>query len=203
METEIGFSAGTLDGSANALGQSAAVSGGSAGDLIIGNGQANSLDGNGGNDVLRGQGGNDQLDGGDGIDRLEGGGGIDLLTGGAGADAFVFNTNFANGHGANDADSVLDFDISEEWFVFVDDFDGQIQVSDGPGASVVLTVRNTGEIIVTGTGVQSLKGADLGGGVFSLTDDPNVIQFVENPDFFLSYRFLDHLPQRPMPGQTP
>ncbi|MBM7069089.1 SGNH/GDSL hydrolase family protein, partial [Actibacterium sp. 188UL27-1] len=186
LQSEIGFIAGTLDGSANALGQSTAVSGGSAGDLIVGNGQANSLDGNGGNDVLRGEGGNDQLNGGDGIDRLEGGSGIDLLTGGAGADAFVFNTDFANGHGANDADSVLDFDFAEDWFVFVDSFDGQIQVTDGPGASVVLTVGSTGEIVVTGSGVQSLKGADLGGGVFSLTDDPNVIQYVDNTDFFLS-----------------
>ncbi|MEO1307271.1 MAG: hypothetical protein AAFV38_04900, partial [Pseudomonadota bacterium] len=186
LETEIGFSGGTLDGTVNSLGQSTAIDGGQAGDFILGNGQANSINGNGGNDVIIGNGGEDILNGGAGIDRLEGGARADVVSGGADADAFIFNTNFATNVGANEVDAVLDFDFSEDWFVFDDSFLGQITVTDGTNGDVVLNVGTTGEINVSGTGLQSLKGADLGGGVFALVEGTDVIIFVEDTNLFLS-----------------
>ena len=53
-----------------------------AGDLIIGDGNANTLSGLAGDDVISGGAGNDTLQGGDGDDILEGGAGNDTLDGG-------------------------------------------------------------------------------------------------------------------------
>jgi Ca2+-binding RTX toxin-like protein len=53
------------------------VTGGTAGDTLIGDGLANTLDGFTGADNLQGMGGNDTLTGGGGKDRLDGGAGLD------------------------------------------------------------------------------------------------------------------------------
>ena len=73
------------------------VTGGSAGDRLIGNALDNVLSGNGGDDTLSGGAGND---------RLIGGAGNDTLTGGAGSDQFVF-TSLADG-----TDTITDFRVT-------------------------------------------------------------------------------------------
>lgn len=80
------------------------VTGGTAADVLVGDGGRNSLyaaggsstsssgdvlRGNGGDDLLAGAGGDDSLMAGTGTDRLGGGGGADRLLGGAGADERV------------------------------------------------------------------------------------------------------------------
>jgi Ca2+-binding RTX toxin-like protein len=57
-----------------------AVLGGKAGDMLVGDGNANKLSGNGGADTIKGKGGADVLDGGTGNDVLVGGGGADIFT---------------------------------------------------------------------------------------------------------------------------
>ncbi len=77
------------------------LTGGSAGDRLIGDSAANvlrgglgadSLGGGGGNDSLFGGEGADTIDGGSGNDTIVGGDGADVLTGGSGSDHFVFNS---------------------------------------------------------------------------------------------------------------
>jgi serralysin len=62
------------------------ANGGKAGDKLVGNKLANTLNGLGGNDSLSGNDGNDKIYGGDGNDVLAGGAGSDYLDGGAGSD---------------------------------------------------------------------------------------------------------------------
>ena len=66
-----------------------AASGGSGGDLIIGNEFANTLQGNGGGDNLFGGSGNDSLDGGAGDDRSFGGLGADTIVDDSGASNYL------------------------------------------------------------------------------------------------------------------
>lgn len=68
------------------------VKGSAFGDLIVGNGAANTLYGGAGSDGLAGGAGNDILYGGDGVDFIRGGFGADILTGGTGADVFLFSS---------------------------------------------------------------------------------------------------------------
>lgn len=79
--------------------------GGSGGDTLIGNEEANRLRGMDGNDMLSGNGGQDTLEGGDGEDmldggseddRLEGGFGNDIIDGGTGFDTVVFSGDRAD-----------------------------------------------------------------------------------------------------------
>ncbi|WP_428929729.1 family 16 glycosylhydrolase [Marinibacterium sp. SX1] len=174
LETEIGYSGGTLDGTALNLGTGQDVEGGSAGDLIGGSDQDNILLGGGGNDVLLGRAGNDTLGGGTGSDRLEGGAGADVLTGGADADVFVFGTDFADG--AAGPDTITDFGDGADRLLIADDFEGLVTVEDH-GSGVRLTLGSAGVIDVEGTSADLLKGADLGGGVFDLTTDTDLALF--------------------------
>ena len=93
------------------------IRGGSGGDMLTGNTEANTLEGGAGVDTLRGGDGDDTLEGGDdgdflygdaGADTLEGGLGedtltggadADTLTGGAGADTYVYRYTNANKDG--------------------------------------------------------------------------------------------------------
>src|SRR5262249_49208151 len=68
------------------------VTGGSGDDLLIGDGQNNTLNGGAGNDILVGNAGNDTLNGGDGNDILIGGAGADTLKGGNGDDLLIGGT---------------------------------------------------------------------------------------------------------------
>ena len=72
------------------------ASGGSAGDVLVGNQWNNALSGRGGDDTLNGLAGNDVLNGGRGADRL---------IGSAGCDAFVF----ADTIGPGEIDRIADF----------------------------------------------------------------------------------------------
>ncbi len=99
-------------------------------DIIVGDGDAETLRGYAGNDVLVGNGGNDYLYGGEGgdwllggagndylygdagDDRLVGGAGNDNLTGGAGADLFVWNYADRGNPGSPATDTVTDFSTS-------------------------------------------------------------------------------------------
>jgi Ca2+-binding RTX toxin-like protein len=65
------------------------VLGGSADDVITGNGYANALAGDSGNDVINGEGGDDRLFGGPGSDRLDAGPGQDYLEGDDGGDVLI------------------------------------------------------------------------------------------------------------------
>jgi Ca2+-binding RTX toxin-like protein len=66
------------------------LSGGAAGDTLIGTAGAERLSAAGGDDALFGGGGDDTLEGGAGDDSLRGGSGDDTLVGGAGTDTAVF-----------------------------------------------------------------------------------------------------------------
>jgi Ca2+-binding RTX toxin-like protein len=59
-------------------------------DVVVGGGQADTINGNDGDDILAGQGGNDQIDGGLENDWIEGNAGNDTLAGGANDDAYFF-----------------------------------------------------------------------------------------------------------------
>ncbi|KIC16241.1 peroxidase family protein [Leisingera sp. ANG-Vp] len=124
--------------------------GGYGNDILLGGGNRDQLRGNEGNDMLdggrgydrlNGGKGNDTLDGGKHDDTLNGGKGDDLLTGGAGSDCFVFRSAQ---HGN---DTITDFELGLDWIkvmgtpkrlLQVTEIDGQLQVSDGAGWSVVL-----------------------------------------------------------------
>lgn len=97
-----------------------AVEGSDGDDLLIGGT---------GRDRLVGNAGNDTLNGGRGDDTLVDGAGVDTLTGGQGRDRFVFNGDPFNGAvpaapepgqipGVNTPDTITDFDIGQDRFVF-------------------------------------------------------------------------------------
>lgn len=95
------------------------ILGGSARDLLVGNGLGNSLSGNDGDDILSGLQGNDSLFGGAGRDEMNGGSnndflfgftGKDTMTGGDGTDQFFYGTNAASETGkGTSADIIMDF----------------------------------------------------------------------------------------------
>jgi Ca2+-binding RTX toxin-like protein len=78
-----GAASGGTEGEGDRLVSIEAATGGSAGDLLIGDGGPNVLDGGAGADLLRGHGGDDELDGGAGSDALLADAGDDELNGGA------------------------------------------------------------------------------------------------------------------------
>jgi Ca2+-binding RTX toxin-like protein len=92
--------------------------GGSANDVLTGDGIANRIEGRDGNDVINGAGGSDTLlgdagddvlSGGDGNDVLQGGAGADTLTGGIGADRFVYMDITDSGTAGGTRDRITDF----------------------------------------------------------------------------------------------
>ena len=81
------------------------LTGGSAADLLVGNGDANVLDGGAGAD---------QIVGGDGADVLIGGAGRDVLVGGGGGDTFVFAAlKELSGTTTSAADEIYDFSTAQ------------------------------------------------------------------------------------------
>ena len=182
LETEIGFSAGTIDGSGIAL-DAVDVIGGDAGDLIIGDAQGNLLDGGGGNDIVRGLDGDDTLSGGAGTDRLAGGAGTDILTGGEGDDSFVFKSDFALN--ASSADAVLDFgDTGNDRLVFEQSLGAATVTDQTDGSGVVITI-NGSDIEVDGADAGLLKGALVSGATYEITSDSSLALFVQDPDVLL------------------
>ncbi|MFA3921026.1 Ig-like domain-containing protein, partial [Ruegeria hyattellae] len=183
LEEEIGFSAGTIEGSGISL-DAVNVIGGEAGDLLIGDAQANLLDGGNGNDVIRGSAGDDSLLGGAGTDRLDGGAGADTLTGGEGDDSFIFGADFALN--AASADAILDFgDQGSDRLVFEQSLGAATVADQLDGTGVVITI-NGSDIDVDGASAGLLKGASLGGGSYEITSDTSLVLFVQDPDILLA-----------------
>lgn len=127
----------TGDGAANRIeggGDNDTLAGGNGNDTLIGDGGKDTLKGGNNNDVLdgvkkndnlKGGAGNDTLLGGEGKDKLDGGGQMDVLIGGVGndklkggadADVFEFFASLLPG----DADTIKDFDLSEDLIRIVD-----------------------------------------------------------------------------------
>jgi Ca2+-binding RTX toxin-like protein len=89
------------------------------GDLLIGDGNANTLSGLGGDDMLVGASGDDPLNGGLGAAFLQGGSENNTLTGGSDSDIFQYIVTAASSAGARDA--ITDFDaLSEAEVIFLD-----------------------------------------------------------------------------------
>ena len=82
------------------------ILGGSANDVLTGDGNTNAIYGYNGNDYLYGEAGDDVLVGGAGFDDLHGGNGNDLLTGGSGDDWFIFDTA---PNATTNTDTITDF----------------------------------------------------------------------------------------------
>ncbi|MBU0801348.1 MAG: hypothetical protein KKA05_10175, partial [Alphaproteobacteria bacterium] len=76
-----------------------AMRGGTADDVLNGQGGADYLYGYGGEDTLYGGTGNDTIDGGNDNDALIGGAGQDILNGGAGNDTYIFADGYGGGTG--------------------------------------------------------------------------------------------------------
>jgi Ca2+-binding RTX toxin-like protein len=74
------------------------------------------INGNEGDDILYGNGGDDIINGEIGNDRISGGVGADQLTGGNDADIFVFKQTEST---TNSLDTILDFTMNEDMFIFV------------------------------------------------------------------------------------
>ncbi len=190
IETEIGLTNGTIDGTAQVLGVGDDLEGGDAGDLIIGSAAANIIQGGGGNDAIRAAAGDDQIFGEDGNDRLEGEAGVDQATGGGGADTFIFGAGFADGHSVGDMDRVLDFGVGADRLALDASFEGEITVTNDAEGGVILAVGDgvgglIGTIAVEGGGASSLRGVDLGGGEFDLAEDDALISFFVDTDYLL------------------
>ncbi len=180
LETEIGFTSGTLEGSWSPL-DAINVIGGDAGDLISGNALANLLDGGAGNDVLRGLAGDDTLAGGLGDDRLTGGAGADEMSGGDGDDVFIFAADFAAGSASPDA--VTDFgDLGADRLVFETALGAGTVTDQSDGSGVVVSIGG-GTVHIDGAYASLLKGNVISGGTFELTTDVNLVTFVDDTDF--------------------
>jgi Ca2+-binding RTX toxin-like protein len=90
------------------------VTGGSGGDIITGDNNAN---------ILIGGGGVDSLTGSNGADRLVGGAGADNLSGGIGADIFVYEQRADGGNAVSGQDLISGFSVGEaDKFAFDDGF---------------------------------------------------------------------------------
>ncbi|MGO4524854.1 calcium-binding protein, partial [Microvirga sp. 2MCAF35] len=107
------------------------VAGGSAADVLIGNGGSNVLQGVNGADSLFAEGGNDIVYGGIDNDTLYGGDGNDTLFGEGGRDTFAFNTAL---NAATNVDQIMDFSVTEDTIAL------SRSVFGGFGASVSLVI---------------------------------------------------------------
>ena len=129
------------------------VYGSAYGDVLVGDGGANSLNGSAGDDVLAGGGGDDTLTGATGNDTLDGGAGVDTA---------VFNGQSSNytvvsAHGVVTVTGPDGVDVltNVEKLAFSD------QTLDAPAASGGLTLSGTGgaDILTGSSGDDSLSGA--------------------------------------------
>lgn len=98
--------------------------GGSASDVLMGNGEINVFWGNGFGDDLFGFGGNDVLYGGAGGDYLIGGLGADRLSGGVEGDRFVFGALADSTVASSGRDTLTDFSVAEGDRIDLSEIDG-------------------------------------------------------------------------------
>lgn len=146
------------------------VTGGHAGDIILGNEGSNSLAGGDGNDQLSGGEGNDNLSGADGDDTLDGGAGNDHLDSGAGNNRLLGgdgDDRLLCGLGSNTLDGGeghdrLDFDYQAPGAVTVDLAQGRYWADWGQGTlHSVEEVRGTSgaDTLIGGAGNTTLVGS--------------------------------------------
>jgi Ca2+-binding RTX toxin-like protein len=138
------------------------IFGSAFGDLLVGDGGANTLQGQGGDDNLIGGGGADQLVGGDGGDNLYGQAGGDILDGGAGTDMARYDdaatgviaslTNPAGNSG----------DAAGDTYVLVEGIAGSAfgDLLVGDGAANILQGQGGGDNLIGGGGADQLIGGD-------------------------------------------
>ena len=88
------------------------------------------MHGGDGNDTLTGGDGNDALYGGSGDDQIHGQLGNDILVGGQGADTFFFDTAL---DGANNVDTILDFEVGVDKIALLPSIFGAIGTSLSKG----------------------------------------------------------------------
>jgi Ca2+-binding RTX toxin-like protein len=138
--------------------------GGSAGDILVGNGSANRLTRGGGDDILLGHGGADLLLGDDGRDILVGGAGADSLTGRAGEDILIAGTT------AHDAALINLINIRTRW-ISAAGYAARIAdlKTTAPTLLPASTVFNDPEVDVL-TGGADLDWFLFGSGVDNVTD---------------------------------
>ncbi len=147
------------------------VEGGSRGDTILGDAQANALYGIEGNDSLAGRLGNDTLAGGDGNDTLMGGAGADRLDGAAGIDLVSYAENGAAIRidlmtaTLNTGEALGDTFIGIEGFSLTgwgDSFYGNADANQisGLGGNDTLAGRGGDDQLFGGAGSDSLLGED-------------------------------------------
>jgi Ca2+-binding RTX toxin-like protein len=153
------------------------VSGGSAGDTLLGLEGEDEITGNGGNDFLQGWGGDDRLEGGSGNDSLDGGLGQDHLEGGAGDDTLIGGTggDWIDG-GSGDDYADLNLSTATRNIVF-----SSTNAARGTGETLLggVHVRNVERVsLTTGSGddtarfdVLSLNGWSAGDGIDRLIID--------------------------------
>jgi len=139
------------------------LTGSAYGDLLMGDGGANTILGGGGNDQLNGQAGDDVLNGGAGIDVITGGAGDDLLAGGAGTDLFVFRPG-------DGADRIADFaaGAGSEDKIFIDNgaarpdsFADILAAASQVGADTVIDLGGGDQITLLGVDVGALAADDF------------------------------------------
>lgn len=136
------------------------LEGGSGGDQLTGDHQANRLDGNSGNDTLTGLAGNDTLQGESGNDTLEGGTGNDTLDGGSGSDTAVFSGARANYSIVTGLDGITITDTT-------------VALVNGNPTSISPSSASVSESAAIGATVATFFGSDPDGDTltFSLTSD--------------------------------
>lgn len=150
---------------------------GKAGDKVIADASANTLNGFNGNDNLNGGGGNDRLLGGNGNDVLNGSAGADAFSGGAGFDTVTYSNRATPvtvtiGLGANDG-------VAGEKDNVLDDVEQVI----GGSAGDKLTGEDGADTLVGGGGADHLIG--LGGDdVLTGGSGPDILAGASGDDVF-------------------
>ncbi len=138
------------------------LSGTAEGDVLGGDGNANSLLGGAGNDTLKGAGGIDNLEGGDDNDTLKGGGGADVLNGGNGVDTASY-ADTSNGVTVNLLTGAASGnDALGDTFISIENLTGSTGSDNltGDGNGNVISGLGGNDIIAGGSGNDTLDGGD-------------------------------------------
>ena len=159
------------------LGSVENVIGGDAGDLIVGDGNANVLDGGAGGDTISGSAGNDSLTGGAGDDALDGGAGSDQANYAGNALDYLFDTDAGTvsdanpGDGNDGSDTLANVDIAQfsDLTVFFDGTNNApIAFDDTAEAAEGLPETIAGDDLVA-------NDIDFDGDTFTIVDVANAV----------------------------
>lgn len=113
-------------------------------DLLLGGKGDDTVDGANGHDELYGGQGDDELNGGNGSDTLSGDKGLDLLRGGNGNDTFVINADHV---GAENADTILDFDVDRQLRRMT--FNDSVEITNVGGQTFCFEETGDGDVVLT------------------------------------------------------